>query len=169
MERNWPRYSITANAPFVKCASKRRHIKRPTFKRVILFGAKGLSAVIGIVSGGGSGYGGDATQCEDINPIYLTTDAEPKPAGLLPTDTFSRHFFHVHIMCPLCTGAVCISLGALVRQQERVSLIASDGTRAAPSPETHLTVVISPISNALRAKHHRVLSSGRRDNRVVRR
>lgn len=96
----------------------------------ILFGARaeGLSAVITVVS-----Y--DATrrawerERERGYPIYLTTSAEPKPKrprGLIANRRLLSSLLPcTYTMCPLCTGVICISLGA------RENLIASGGTRRA--------------------------------------
>jgi len=76
----------------------------------ILFGAraKGLSAVIVAAAAAAVVVlvvvvvvvvSRDSARERTHHPIYLTTNAEPKPkrgpAGLLPTDASSRRFFHV--------------------------------------------------------------------------
>lgn len=106
------------------CVEATTH-QKPSLKRVILFGARGGERVI---SRHHHRETGDATENARI-PYLLNnqhrTETQAAPAGLLPTDASSRHFFHVHTMCPLCTTAICISLGS------RENLIASGGTRRA--------------------------------------
>lgn len=105
------------------CVEATTH-QKPSLKRVILFGARGRKGY----QPSSPSRTGDATENARI-PYLLNnqhrTETQAAPAGLLPTDASSRHFFHVHTMCPLCTTAICISLGS------RENLIASGGTRRA--------------------------------------
>lgn len=123
------------------CVEATTH-QKPSFKRVILFGARGSERVISRHR-----YRRRVTptqKCarERIPPYLLNNQHQNPnpsgPAGLLPTDASSRHFFHVHTMCPLCTTAICISLGA------RENLIVTGGTRlAVASTSTRETPALS--------------------------
>lgn len=90
------------------CVEATTH-QTPSFKRVILFGASER----GYQPSSPSSAAG--TRREEY-PIYLTTSAQTETqaaprAYCQPTPPLVT-FFHVHTMCPLCTTAICIFLGA---------------------------------------------------------